>query len=334
MKTENIDELITRSFADSISENETTELRKWVELSPENKNHYITMKSTWEILTSSPARGLETAEEGWELLEKKLFSTSSAHIYQLEKKRRNSTNIFMIPASVAAVFLAAFGVYYFSLKHQPETEYVTDKNETKTIFLPDSSVVYLNSSSRILFSKNEYSTDSRKVKLVGEAFFEVKHNLSNPFSVETGNSRVEVLGTKFNLKFKNKKTELRVKEGKVAFSSLNDKIKNSVEVTAGYKSQCDGLRDAELPSRMEINISDAWRNNVLISENKTLVGFLNMLSEEFSVKIVIKDDVAMGKKITSQYKKDNLDLILTDVCRQFNLWYEKKENTITLHQLK
>lgn len=74
----------------------------------------------------------------------------------------------------------------------------TPAGQRAKMVLPDGSEVWLNADTRMeypaVFSKGE-----RRVKLSGEALFEVAHNAECPFIVETFASEVEVLGTKFNV---------------------------------------------------------------------------------------------------------------------------------------
>lgn len=66
------------------------------------------------------------------------------------------------------------------------------------IELADGTRVWLNAGSRlehpVVFEKGV-----RRVKVAGEAMFEVEHDAARPFVVETFASRIEVLGTKFNV---------------------------------------------------------------------------------------------------------------------------------------
>ena len=64
--------------------------------------------------------------------------------------------------------------------------------------LADGTTVYLNSGSKLIFPV-EFKGESRNVKLIGEAFFEVTPNASKPFIVKTVGMNVKVLGTAFDL---------------------------------------------------------------------------------------------------------------------------------------
>ncbi|HEY1201824.1 MAG TPA: FecR domain-containing protein, partial [Niastella sp.] len=75
----------------------------------------------------------------------------------------------------------------------------TPKGGQYQIALPDGTKVWLNASTRLYFP-TVFKPGERKVKLSGEAYFEVKHDASNPFIVETATGGLlRVLGTSFNV---------------------------------------------------------------------------------------------------------------------------------------
>lgn len=65
--------------------------------------------------------------------------------------------------------------------------------------LPDGTKVWLNAESSLSYPEY-FSGSLRKVKLSGEAYFEVVRNSNAPFEVETMDGRLRVLGTSFNVK--------------------------------------------------------------------------------------------------------------------------------------
>jgi transmembrane sensor len=74
----------------------------------------------------------------------------------------------------------------------------TAKGETYILTLPDKSKVWLNAASSLTYTTG-LSESVRRVKLQGEAYFEVTKDKTHPFLVETDNQEVEVLGTHFNI---------------------------------------------------------------------------------------------------------------------------------------
>ncbi len=67
------------------------------------------------------------------------------------------------------------------------------------VTLEDSTRVWLNSASRLIYPAH-FASDSRKVALEGEAYFEVTHNKKVPFIVESYGQKVRVYGTEFNIR--------------------------------------------------------------------------------------------------------------------------------------
>lgn len=78
----------------------------------------------------------------------------------------------------------------------------TARGETYQIRLSDGTMVWLNAASKLIYTASlngSKGRQERRVKLEGEAYFEVTKNKNSPFVVETGGLEVRVLGTHFNI---------------------------------------------------------------------------------------------------------------------------------------
>lgn len=78
----------------------------------------------------------------------------------------------------------------------PYTNGDNRKGESKTVTLPDGSLVRLNPSSEIAFQQ-AFEDTIRRVRLKGEAWFNVVHHADKPFIVNAPNLTTRVLGTRF-----------------------------------------------------------------------------------------------------------------------------------------
>jgi len=78
--------------------------------------------------------------------------------------------------------------------------------------LPDGSVVELKDGSRI---DVEFSPESRRVRLHGEAHFVVAKDATRPFVVEAGGVAVRAVGTAFNVRLEGGTVDVLVTEGRV-----------------------------------------------------------------------------------------------------------------------
>lgn len=84
--------------------------------------------------------------------------------------------------------------------------------------LSDGTKVWLNSGSTLKLYKY-FSKHERRVRLAGEAYFDVRHNAGRPFVVETDYFTVNDLGTSFNVKaYSKSEAVVALVEGKVAVS--------------------------------------------------------------------------------------------------------------------
>ncbi|MFC4314068.1 FecR family protein [Steroidobacter flavus] len=93
------------------------------------------------------------------------------------------------------------------------TSTVTAVGETRELSLPDGSQVELNAASA---ARVDYSEAERKIELRrGEAWFAVTRDVARPFVVIAGDTRITVLGTKFNVKRRDDAVLVSVAEGRV-----------------------------------------------------------------------------------------------------------------------
>jgi len=77
------------------------------------------------------------------------------------------------------------------------------------ITLTDGTTVTINSGSTLKYLSNYSNKSNRKVFLKGEAFFDVAKNKKAPFTVNTTDMRIKVLGTRFNHRdIRSKKTSI------------------------------------------------------------------------------------------------------------------------------
>jgi transmembrane sensor len=107
-----------------------------------------------------------------------------------------------------------------SAQQPSQNTITTPKGGQYQVVLPDSSIVWLNSSSSITYPTS-FSGNERLVSMQGEAYFEIAKNKKLPFRVRSGIQIVEVLGTHFNVNAYNDEPEMETTllEGSVKLTS-------------------------------------------------------------------------------------------------------------------
>jgi transmembrane sensor len=101
-------------------------------------------------------------------------------------------------AAVLVVVLGAAALLY--LWPSAPIAYTTITNPSgriQQLQLPDGSTLWLNAATTLRFKKD--FTQHRQLQLDGEAYFDVIHDPTHPFTVESGGVHITVLGTRFNI---------------------------------------------------------------------------------------------------------------------------------------
>lgn len=139
----------------------------------------------------------------------------------------------------------------------PEMLLVQSGNEIKEVQLPDGTTVWLNRHAQMEYPK-QFAGNERRVKLQGEAYFDVARDESKRFITETPLSETEVLGTEYNLRPANGHGyELMVTEGKVSFHGTGKPEANLI-LTAGHSAILREGGTAPQPLETDINAT-AWK---------------------------------------------------------------------------
>ncbi|WP_428152422.1 FecR family protein [Brevundimonas sp.] len=99
--------------------------------------------------------------------------------------------------SAAVVLVAAIGLGVWAFRPADSIVYAAPSDSVRIVALADGSQVTLSRGSRM---RVEMDGRSRTVdRLTGEAFFDVAHDAERPFVITTGEQRLTVLGTRFNV---------------------------------------------------------------------------------------------------------------------------------------
>lgn len=159
------------------------------------------------------------------------YSTDAELIRLMERLQRDdrSENVRFLRSPwlrvAAAVIFLVVGAWFYTqfqstTTHTPDFIHAAGDN-VATLYLPDSSRVWLNVGSRISYSK-DFNVTERRIYLQGEGYFEVRSDSTRPFRVLTETTITRVVGTEFNVKETDTLTTLTVKEGKVNFSRMDN----------------------------------------------------------------------------------------------------------------
>ncbi len=136
-----------------------------------------------------------------------------------------------------------------------------------TLVLADGSKVFLNAESSLKYPVL-FSGDLRKVKLEGEAYFEVKRNPEKPFVVDIGGMQVNVLGTTFGIRAYADEREIRTTlvSGRVNVSAGKQVYELKPSEQAVFDKQTEAVKVAAVDTELFVG----WKDGRLVFDNCSL----------------------------------------------------------------
>ncbi|MBU3020572.1 FecR domain-containing protein [Aestuariibacter sp. A3R04] len=175
--------------------------------------------------------------------------------------------------------------------------------QTASTVLLDGSVVYLNGDSVVAVNHNAQWRDVRLEK--GQAYFDVSHEPSRPFVVHVDDTRVQVVGTAFDIDRLTNKTVISVYDGVVkvmADKTLMLVKGEGVVLKNGKWHRTFRLSHSQLP---------AWRSGWLDVENEPLAVVLERLGRylEKPVKMVGIEQVLLSGRFNLNEPEQSLKLL-------------------------
>lgn len=169
---------------------------------------------------------------------------------------------------------------------------IADENLLNTLIVPtrsmlaltlrDGTRVWVNSASELTYKEN-FDRKERRVKLKGEAYFEVAKDAKRPFIVETSNANIEAVGTAFNINSYQSSTKVSLTEGRLKVSNHD----NEIYMQAGSQAEIINkkLRTYPIVNRAE---PTAFKDGYFYFKNKNMQQILDELSRWYGVKVDCK----------------------------------------------
>jgi transmembrane sensor len=154
----------------------------------------------------------------------------------------------------------------------------TPKGGTYRLILPDSSIVWLNAASRLVFPSSFRGQQQREVELQGEGYFEVAKNKAQPFIVKSRGQKVEVLGTHFNINSYADEalTKTTLLEGSI-------RIGNIILKPGEQAQQSDaGIKTIQVDPDEAIG----WKNNYIVFQDEKIQSIMRKISRWYDMEVV------------------------------------------------
>lgn len=290
--TEDKEQLISRFLNGVCNSKERIQLLEWINQSEENKNHYLSIKDTWDASLNR----LDSTDK--ELLN---FYKNQAGRNSNSQK---SLQLWRWSAGLAAIL--AIGLVFKILFNQPISTvsnlvtYSVPLGSKSQLILADGTVVDLNSGSTLQYSDG-FNSEFREVTLSGEAYFDVSSDESNPFIVKTTDFNITVTGTQFNVCSYSSDdfSSASLLEGKITLSASNIE---PLELNAGEKIELNREAKTLCYVSLDPEAEIAWKKEEFVFNKITFPNLVKKLERWFDVKINYDNNEMDSLSYTGNFK--------------------------------
>ncbi|NIJ51409.1 FecR family protein [Dyadobacter arcticus] len=264
----------------------------------------------------------------------------------LKNTASKSVIIRMTPwlAAAASVLIVLSFSYFLTKKESPAitsespdagtltvVEVKNTSGKPQRIPLEDGSIVVLEKNSSVSFPEH-FGEKSRLVYLHGEAFFQIKKNISKPFIVSTGSLQTKVLGTSFTIKSYDgsPSVEVQVKSGRVSVYEddyIKSDNKNGVILTPNQRIVFN-----KKSRKMELSIIENPLLVIPVSETEHGFSFsevpvknvFSALEKSYGIDIVLENDTTDSCLFTGDLNGLSLFQQLDLICKSANISYDRR----------
>jgi len=331
-----INKIISNYLQGKFSNEEEIKLKKWLDRGPSNKEQFDLLSNIWKTTLGYP--DIINMEDERQKIWKKLHGKNGHTVARSSR----SIPIVKIILRYAAVFMVLFGLgYYYWTNSNTEIdspsiakmiERSNPLGQKSKILLQDGSTVWLNAGSKLSYS-SDFNNKTRKLRLEGEAYFEVAKNPKIPFEVFTNDLVITAIGTSFNVvAFSNVGVQrIALNSGKVKIECLDSA--NNV-CAPGYLIPGDQALFSNQSRSISISKfvgSDpfGWKDGRIVFHHATMNEVIDVLTRWYNVEFEISGDLKQEWNYSTTFEDEVLDNVLASLK-----FTEKIEYKINGNQVK
>jgi ferric-dicitrate binding protein FerR (iron transport regulator) len=326
----NYHNLIIKFFTDEISEDEIVLLKSWLESSPDNRRIFNEENELWQEASIKSELGLYRTDSAWKNISVRLgFIKDNMKSVTIISK----LNIRLLVAAAIVALLISIGALSLWIKGNPKVQQVltasttitTDEGEKANVILPDYTKISLNSGSSIQYN-GDYNITNRKVKLKGEAYFDVKTNPEKPFVVQLDQMSISATGTRFNVfsYTEEGRIETTLEEGKI---QVLIKGKDPIFMKSGQQVVYFGDTKKFLVRNVTADAYTSWKDNKLRFNDTPFEEVLWQIGRWYNVNFEITDRDLLNLKFTATFIDESIEQVMQMLKKVSPITYQIQNRT-------
>ena len=284
-------DLIAKSFAGELTEDESVHLNSWKAAEKWNLAAYNDFMEIWKhsnrlVLPSqiNLPKSLETTRQKAGIKNTKIKWMSTI---------RQIAAVLILAVMFASLYNLQFRPVAPGKSEAVLFQEVRAAYGTRTrIELPDGTIVRLNSGSTLKFPTTFDNSKTRLVYLSGEGNFKVAKNAQQPFIVDINKLQVRVLGTTFNVDAYpgNAAITVALVEGKILLQhTCKDKVSDLMEMkpnqVAFFKPSENKI---QWKTESDLTKYTAWTDGKIVFSNDPVITVIQKLENWYNVDIELR----------------------------------------------
>lgn len=196
--------------------------------------------------------------------------------------------------------------------------------------LTDGTKIWLNSETVIRYPVN-FTGEKREIYLEGEAFFKVTQDSAHTFVVHTAQTRIEVLGTEFNVR--NYGNESQVATTLVTGSvRLTSEVRNSqIILEPGEQGKIDKTTGTLNVHEVDTYLFTAWKDARFVFRNTRMEELLNTMARWYDLEIFYQNNAVKDICFTGDMTRlEDFRQILTIIENNERVRFSIHDRAITV----
>lgn len=316
MRRDDYINLLHKRLSDQLDQGESAALEQWLKQDAENRQFANRVEEAWDKSHSYAPTFEPSVEQGLSKLKRRIEAAKAAEavpVKSVGKYRR------LFPRIAAAAMLAVglFGLWQVFAPGGNTLDIALNTSAEKmSVTLSDGTTVLANANSQLHYPE-QFSGNERKVRLEGEAFFDVAKDPSKAFIIQMEGASVRVLGTSFNLRTFDNEIELTVRSGKVEFSPDNGS--KSWQLTKGHQLIYDkSSKEVRLEKDEQLNAL-AWKSGSLKFIDTRIEEIIRYMEHYYGVDIAVKNAKLQNCRFNVNYDQTPLTEALEVLSATYDL---------------
>jgi transmembrane sensor len=362
MKKSSFWERYARFLSGEHNPTDEKEIHLWLGIDKEKRDMHQDLEHVWKNLKIKG--GQWDSQRAWSIVKQKIENKdvvdNNAPMPFADDRRpvpgnmqrfshRRSARLLGSIGRVAAVMLffifSIYAIYYFvgskyelsNEKQEYDVLIHTGKGQQGSI-VDIETKINSNVDTQILRHSNSTRYDW-KLKLEGEAYFDIATDKFHSFYVSTRHVTVYVVGTKFNIRDYPEEdfSEVVVVEGRVTINH-SDEYANPhndgviLEASDYARISKDGELIVKRSTPIDIHL--AWLNKELVFKDVSLENIARQIERWYNVEVTFDDDEIKERRLTARFENEPLVGVLEVITLALDLKYDIINKKVVFYKVK